>query len=177
MFKYVRYTPFTDEFTTYQFNNINDKCTLHSFDVPFISVEYTDGMDYTELLTAQNPLINAVEITKDEFEAAVRDSSQVHRMYDIANEQYRQECSVLTAKYTPEEISTWAVQVAEAEAIKLGQIVATPFLSALAVDDGITIAQAADKILMLRDANANYTAGALSNKWTRLKALKAEVGL
>jgi hypothetical protein len=50
-------------------------------------------------------------------------------------------------------------------------------MEALAADDGLTLTQAADKILGLRDANAAYTANALANKWVKLKDLKAEVGL
>jgi hypothetical protein len=177
MFKYVKFTPFTDEYTTHEFIEWDEKCKVHRFDVPYVSVECATEADFTELMGKQTPSIEALEITQAEFVDMVQHSVQVKRMYDVANEKYVNECAAITAKYTQEEISTWGVQVDEAEAVKAGTATATPFLSALAADEGITLVQAADKILALRDANASYTANALTNKWNTLKALKAEVGL
>lgn len=177
MFKYVRYTPFTDEFTTHEFLEMNEKCKIHRFDVDIVSIEYDSEEDFNELLTDQIPEINATEITKEEFAEAIKESLQVKRMYDIANEQFVKECALISNKYTQEEVSTWGIQVSEAEAIKANTSVATPFLDALAQEDNITIEQAADKILSLRDQQSAYTAGALARKWQRLAELKAEVGL
>ncbi|MDM5264670.1 hypothetical protein PF327_10735 [Sulfurovum sp. XTW-4] len=177
MFKYVRYTPMTDEFTTHTFNELNENCKIHRFDVPYVSVECSTDADFAALMASQNPIIEAIEITQAEFSDMVQHSIQVKRMYDIANEQYTKECAVITSKYTHDEISTWSVQVAEAEAVKAGTAISTPFLDALATDESITITAAADKILLLRDQNAVYTAGCLARKWSTLKALKAEVGL
>ena len=177
MFKYVRYVPFADEFTTHQFNESNDKCKIHRFDVDYVSVECESEADFIELLAYQNPAINAMEIIKEEFAGSVKNSAQVKRMYDIANEQFVKECALISNKYTQEEVSTWGIQVSEAEAIKANAAVATPFLDALAQEDNITIEQAADKILSLRDQQSAYTAAALARKWQRLTELKAEVGL
>ena len=177
MFKYVKFTPFTDEYTTHEFIDWDEKCRVHRFDVPYVAVEYDVEADFTELMTKQSPLIEALEVNKEVFYDFVQHSAQVKRMYDVANEQYKKECAVLTVKYTQEEINTWGVQVAEAEAVKVGQAVATPFLDALVADEGILLSAAADKILGLRDAYAVYTANALTNKWNTLKTLKAEVGL
>ncbi|DAB40296.1 MAG TPA: hypothetical protein CFH81_08865 [Sulfurovum sp. UBA12169] len=177
MFKYVRYVPFADEFTTHEFLEKNEKCKIHRFDVPYVSVECGTEADFAALIVYQNPLIEATEILKEEFAEAVRESLQVKRMYDIANEQFVKECVVISEKYTQEEVSTWGIQVAEAEAIKANTAVATPFLDALAQEDNITIEQAADKILSLRDQQSAYTAAALARKWQVLAELKAEVGL
>lgn len=177
MFKYVKFTPFTDEYTTHEFIEWNEKCKVHRFDVPYVAVECGTEADFTELMGKQSPLIEALEVTKEVFYDFVQHSVQVKRMYDVANDQYKKECGVITEKYTQEEIGTWSVQVSEAEAVKAGTAVPTPFLDALSADEGITLSQAADKILGLRDANAAYTANALTNKWNTLKALKAEVGL
>lgn len=177
MFKYVRFTPFTDEYTMHEFMSFNEKCKVYRFDMPFVSVSCESEADFLELMGYQNALIEAMEITQAEFADMVQHSVQVKRMYDIVNDQYVKECGIITAKYTQEEISTWGTQVAEAEAIKAGSTAPTPFLSALALDEGSTLLQVADKILGLKDANAAYTANALANKWAKLKSLKAEVGL
>ena len=177
MFKYVRYTPFTDEFTTHRVNELNAKCRIHRFDVDAVSIECESESDFAELLAYQNTAIKAIEISKEEFAEATRESLQVKRMHDIANEQFIKECATISEKYTQEEMSTWGIQVAEAEAIKANTAVATPFLDALAQKDNLTIDQAADKILSLRDQQSAYTAAALARKWQRLTELKAEVGL
>jgi hypothetical protein len=177
MFRYIKYTPVPDEYTTHQFNELNENCKVHRFDVPYVSVEYTDEADFTALMAAQNTAIEAIEITQEVFWDFVQHSAQVNRMYDVANDQYRKECEAITAKYTAEEIATWPTQVEEANAIKAGTATSTPYLTALAADEGITLVQAADKILGLKAANADYTAGCLIRKWQKLTELKSEVGL
>lgn len=177
MFRYVKFTPFTDEYTTHEFIDLDEKCRVHRFDVPYVSVECATEADFIELMSKQSPLIEALEINKEVFYDFVQHSAQVKRMYDVANDQYVNECKAITSKYTAEEIATWPEQVEQARSVKAGQTVGVPHISALAADDGITLVQAADKILALRDFNVDYTANALTHKWVKLKALKAEVGL
>lgn len=177
MFKYVKYVPFTDEHTTHEFLEKDERCTLHRFDVPYVSIECDSEEGFMELMAYQNASIEATEITQAEFADMVQHSTQVKRMYDVANEQYVKECAAIKSKYTQEEIDTWNIQIAEAEAVKKKLTAPTPFLDALAEDESITLDAAADKILYLRDQNATYTAAALARKWQKLKELKAEVGL
>ena len=177
MFKYVKYVPFTDEFTTHEFLGKNEKCKIHRFDVPYVAVECESEADFIELIAYQNVSIEATEVTHAEFADMVQLSAQVKRMYDVANAQYAKECESIKAKYTQEEIDTWPVQIAEAESVKAGTAVLAPYLDALAADEGITLDAAADKILSLRDENAAKTAAALGRKWQKLKELKTEVGL
>ncbi|MFA6692027.1 MAG: hypothetical protein WCR98_08625 [Saccharofermentanales bacterium] len=177
MFKYAKYTPITDEYTTHIFLDAGEDTKINRFDVPYVSIECNTQADFDSLMSIQSTVINATEITQAEFAEAVKESAQVKRMYDVANEQYVKECESIKSKYTQEEIDTWPVQMAEAEAVKAGTATLTPYLDALAADDGITLTAAADKILSLRDENAAKTTAALGRKWQKLKELKAEVGL
>ena len=177
MFKYVRYTPMTDEHTTHVFNEKDDKCKVHRFDVPHVSVECQKEEDFTELMAYQNPLITAVEIDKIEFEDLVQHSDQVKRMYAVVNEQYSRELQPISAKYSKEERETWPSQTAEANAVKDGTATDTPYLSALAHDEGITLEQAADRILANKAEYDQHSSESLTRKWNTLTELKEEVGL
>jgi len=177
MFKYVRYTPMTDPYTTHEFNELNDKCKVHRFDVPYVSVEYEKEEDFNELMDSQLPAIEALEITKIEFEELVQHSDQVKRMYDVANAQYSKEMEVISSKYSQAERDTWHSQVEEAEKVKEGLSIDTPYLSALAKDEGITLSQAADRILNNKTAYDAYAAECLTRKWNTLAELKEKVGL
>ena len=177
MFKYISYTPFTDEYTTHEFNELNDKCKVHRFDVPYVSVEYEKEADFTALMKAQNKNISAVEITREAFFDMVQYSDQYKRMRDVANEQYQKEMKGISEKYTAEERDTWSSQVAEAKKVKEGTSDATPYVSALSVSDGITLNEAADIILGNKTTYDDYAAGALSRKWDTFNELTAEVGL
>ena len=177
MFKYVSFTPFTDEYTTHVFNEKDDKCKVHRFDVPYVSVEYTNKSDFTELMGCQNQDIGAIEITKEEFVDLVQHSDQVQRMYDVSNVQYSGEMKIISEKYSQEERDTWPSQTAEATAVKEGTTTVTPYLSALAADENITIEQAADRILNNKTAYDSHASDCLTRKWATLTTLKSEVGL
>lgn len=84
MFKYVAYTKVTDEFTTHEFREMNEKCKVNRFDVPYVSVEFENAADFTELMANQNPLIQATEITQQEFDIAVYNSAQMQRVRSVA---------------------------------------------------------------------------------------------
>ena len=177
MFKYIAYTPFTDDYTTHIFNELNDKCTIHRFDVPFVSVEFNDIEDFNALMAYQNTLINASEVDYDTFAGVVKDTAQYYRMKEIANDQYTLDMSPISQKYTPEERDTWPSQAAEANAVKEGSATETPYLTALAESDGTTVQEAADKILANKREYDEYAASALSRKWVTFDDLKNEVGL
>lgn len=176
MFKYVAYTKVTDEFTTHEFREQNEKCKVNRFDVPFVSVEFENAADFTELMANQNPLIEAVEITKEEFAIAVSNSVQALRMYEVANELFKQLMKPISDKYSKEERDTWQNQIEEARAI-LGGATQTTILGTLAASEGSTIQDFAQAIL---DKKADYealSANALAQKRAKLAELKAEVGL
>ena len=177
MFKYISYTPVEDEYTTHEFNELNDKCKVHRFDVPYVSVEYEKEEDFTALMAAQLPAIEATEITKIEFEDLVQHSDQVKRMYEVVNATYSKELSPISVKYSEEERATWPSQTAEAYAVKDGTATYTPYLTALAEDDGITLEAAADRILGNKNEFDTYSSQCLTRKWNALKILKEEVGL
>ena len=177
MFKYAKFTPMTDAYTTHGFNEIDDKCKVHRFDVPYVSVEYSNEVDFTELMAAQNHIIEAIEISKIEFDGLVQHSDQVNRMYDVVNAQYTKDLKTISEKYSQEERDTWSSQIAEANAIKDGIATDTPYMTALATDEGITLVQAAGIVLANKNAYDNYSAGALTRKWESLGLLKGEVGL
>ena len=177
MFKYVRYTPFTDQYTTHEFNEKNDKCKVHRFDVPYVSVECDNEADFNALMAYQNPIINATEIDKAQFTDLVQHSDQVKRMYNVVNEQYSSELAPYSVRYSEEESMTWAAQVAEANAVLTGTAAETPYLTALATDRTVTLEQAAHNVLENKTAYDTYSAKALTRKWNSLAALKREVGL
>jgi len=177
MFKYVRYIPITDENTTHVFNELNEKCKVNRFDVPCVSVEYENEADFSEIMEYQGDSIEAVEITKEEFSELVQDSDQVKRMYDVANEQYQNETKPISRKYSQEERDTWPSQVAEANAVKMGNTSATPYLTALANDGNITIEASAEMVLAKKEQNDIYASSCLARKWATLASLKKEVGL
>jgi hypothetical protein len=177
MFKYVKYIPVTDAHTTHVFNELNEKCKVHRFDVPCVSIEYTDEKDFTELMASQNKDIVAVELQKAEFIALVKHSDQVKRMYDVANDDFKREMKLLLGKYTQEEINTWSTQVEEAMQIKNGLPGETPFLLSLSGEENITVSEAAEKILMSKKAYATHSADCLKRKRNTVKKLKAEVGI
>jgi len=177
MFKYVSYTPMTDDYTTHVFNELNDKCKVNRFDVPYVSVEYTDDKDFSDLMLHQNTAIGAVEITKEEFEDLVKHSDQVTRMYAVVNEQYISDLSAISAKYSQEERDTWPAQTVEANAVKEGTEVETPYLTALSEDENITLEQAADSVLSNKAEYDQYSSESLTRKREQLAVLKSEVGL
>ena len=177
MFKYVSYIPTTDAFTTHIFNEKNDKCRVHRFDVPYVSVECDNESDFTELMEYQNDVINATEITLEEFESLVLHSDQVNRMYDIANEQYKNDMKPMTDKYSTEEIASWPAQTTEAKAILSGSTEKTPYIDAVVIDTGATHAEGAQKILNDKGEYDAFDAEAISNKRAKLNELKIEVGL
>jgi len=177
MFKYIKYTPMTDDYTTHIFNEVNDKCKVHRFDVPYVSVEYTDEADFTALMAAQNIIISATEITKIEFSDMVQLSDQVKRIYETANNQFSIDMKVISEKYMQEERDTWSIQIEEANAVKAGTAVSTPFLSALSIDEGISIDEAANKILAIKSDYSIYSSECLKRKWNTVTALKTEVGI
>ncbi|MFA7029992.1 MAG: hypothetical protein WC179_06965 [Candidatus Cloacimonadaceae bacterium] len=84
MFKYIAYTKVIDEFTTHQFIEIDDRCQVNRFDVPYVSVEYENESDFVELMAYQPVVINATEITKEEFDVAVYNSAQMQRVRSVA---------------------------------------------------------------------------------------------
>jgi len=177
MFKYVSYTPMTDAYTTHEFNEKDDKCKVHRFDVPYVSAECESEEDFLDLMAYQNPLIEAVEITKVEFEDLVKHSDQVSRMYDVANEQYRKDLEPVTKKYSQEEMNSWPVQSIEANAIISGEEADTPYLDALALDEDITVEEAAAKVLLNKSEYDNADAVAQTSKRKTLSELKMKVGM
>lgn len=177
MFKYIKYTPMTDDHTTHIFNEINDKCKVHRFDVPYVSVEYTDKADFAALVATQLPAIEAVEITKVEFADIVQYSDQIKRIYSVANEQFASDMKAISEKYTQEERDTWSIQVEEANAVKAGVTISTPFLSSLAADESITLMEAADKVLSIKSEYALFSSQCLARKWVKVSELKSEVGV
>lgn len=176
MFKYIKHTTVTDEYTTHSFNELNDKCKLYRFDVPFVSVQYELESDFTELMLSQNANIKAVEITKLEFEEGVKNSAQVTHVYNVANEQFISDMASISTKYTQEEISTWATQVEDARNY-LSNATASPLLSALALEDKITLTEAANLLIAKRTDYSGLSAWALGRKWDKVRELKLEVGL
>lgn len=177
MFKYARYIRVVDEFTTHEFTELNEKCKVNKFDVPYVSVECANESDFLELLENQNPIIAAVEILKEEFAVGVENSAQVKRIYDRANEHFAMDMHSISAKYTKEECDSWAAQVSEAEAYLAGTQINTPFLDALCLEDSIAPQEAAQKILEKKNTYAITTADALKRKWSTITSLKSEIGL
>ncbi len=177
MFKYVSYTPFTDQYTTHIFNEKDDKCRVHRFDVPYVSVECESEEAFAELMAYQISDINAAEITYEQFEDLVKHSDQVLRMYDVANEQYISDMKPMNEKYSQEEISSWPAHVSEANAILNGTAADTPYIDAIANDTGLTREEAAQKVLDDKSEYDTIDAAAISNKRAKLNELKKEVGL
>ncbi|MDD5406021.1 MAG: hypothetical protein PHE73_03645 [Sulfurovaceae bacterium] len=176
MFKYVTYTPATDQYTTHSFAESNDKCKVHRFDVPLVSVECENESDFNELMASQNPIIQAIEITKEEFASAVSDSAQVQRMYDRANELLKNLMKPISNKYCKEERDTWDSQKEEANAILAGAT-NTTILGTLATAEGATIQEFAQAVVSNRANFEALSANALVQKRAFLAELKAEVGL
>ena len=177
MFKYVSYTPMTDAYTTHEFNENDDKCKVHRFDVPYVSIECESEEDFVELMAYQKPFIGAVEITKEEFTELVQYSDQVKRMYDVVNGEYEKDLRPVSVKYSKEERDTWPSQIAEANTVKEGTATDTPYLSALALDESITLEQAADRVLGNKVDYDAHSSQSLTKKWNALAVLKSEVGL
>ena len=177
MFKYVSYTPMTDAYTTHIFNEKNDKCKIHRFDVPYVSVEYGEEDDFTELMAFQKEFINATEIAYEQFSDLVEHSAQVRRMYDVANEQYKNDMRPMTSKYSSEEISSWLAQTAEAKAVLEGTAAETPYLDAIVSDTEMTHMEAAQKVIADKSEYDTFDAAAISAKRIKLNELKKEIGL
>lgn len=178
MFKYVRFTPMTDEHTTHAFNEIDDRCKVHRFDVPYVSVEYKNEADFTELVAAQNSIIEAIEITQAELYDIVQHSDQVKRMYNVANEHYQKLMMPITSIYTQEERDTWMSQYDQSlEYMDTKDESIAPMIVTLAAGDGLTTEEYASLILTRKSEFDAYSASALSEKRIMLYALKAEVGL
>lgn len=177
MFKYAKYTPATDEYTTHIFNEKNEKCTINYFSVPFVSIECENEGDFAELMAYQNVIVKAVEITKEEFNDAVQYSNQVRRMYTVANNQFIKDMEPIFMKYSNEEVATWGSQVDEAKKIKNGNKEESPFMDALVANEGIDHDKAADKILKNKTSYDTFASSCLVQKWETLAKLKGEVGL
>ena len=176
MFKYVNYTTYEDEYTTHEFTEINEKCKVHRFDVPYVSVECETEEDFTELMATQHPNIEATEISMDEFSDMVQHSDQVQRMYNRANELYTSKMNPANIRYPASERETWPQQVAEAETY-LDTGVAGEMITALAAANGMSIDAYANGVIANKAEYDSKATQAMSDKTEFLKELKAEVGI
>lgn len=178
MFKYVRYTPVADEYTTHIFNEMSDKCKLHRFSIPYVSIECENEDDFSELMQSQESKISTEEITKEMFAEAVLHSEQVLRMYDVANYIYVDMMKPITSIYTQEERDTWMSQFNESKLFKeTGDEAEAPMVVSLANVDGVTADEYATLILEKKVEFDQYSAYCLGIKREKLTSLKAEVGL
>lgn len=99
MFKYIKFTRVEDEFTTHIFKGGDEDLNVNRFDVDVVSIESEDENAIDTLIASQNPDINCIEITKEEFKSLVTNSAQINRIRDIVKER-------IARKYTyADEIS------------------------------------------------------------------------
>ena len=176
MFKYVRFNKVEDAYTTHSFLELNHSCTVHRFDVDVVSIAFAEMTSFTTLLEYQDPVINATEITKDEFLSLVSETSQVIRIYDRANRQYKADMESVTLKYSQEERDTWPSQVAEAQAF-LNNGTTGVMLSLLAQGDGVSVPEYAEFILAKAIDFSSFSAVKLAQKRAFIAKMKAEIGL
>ncbi len=176
MFKYVSYTPFTDAHTTHIFNELNDKCKVNRFDVPYVSVEYTDESDFTELMASQIPEIGATEITSAEFNDLIQHSDQVQRMYNRANEKYFNLMHPVNIKFPAVERETWVTQIEESNEYIANGTEGT-MITALAAAAGVSIDVYANAILANKAEYDQFAADGAVDKEAFLTGLKESVGI
>lgn len=82
---YIKYKKIKDEFTTHSFNTKNEKVKVNYFDKNVVSLD-GEEQDMNTLISSQNPIIECVEIQKEEFKEIVTDSVQLKRIRDIVKE-------------------------------------------------------------------------------------------
>ena len=96
MFKYIKFTKVKDEFTTHLFRSGNEDVKVNYFDVDVVSIKSDSEDKLNELIASQNPVINCIEITKDEFKELVTNSAQINRIRDEVKEK-------IASKYSTED--------------------------------------------------------------------------
>ena len=153
MFKYVAYTPAQDEFTRYEFIDLDDRATVHKFSVPFVSVEYDDEQAFTDLMAHQPPQISAVEITQAEFAVEVGQSAQVLRVRKRSEELLDGIVLPLSEEYPDVEQKTWPFQLEEARAYQAsGNEADAPMLTIMSAAESDTVANFAAAVIAKNDA-------------------------
>lgn len=176
MFKYVAFTPYSDQHTQYGFNELDDRTVVNRFDVDAVSVEFDDEDAFTDLLAHQPKGIKAKEITKEAFASIVEESQQMKRIYARGNRFFETEMRSITEKYTEEERSSWPSQVEEANAYFSSGTIG-PIITACAAADGVAAEKYAQNILDKKKTFDAAVAEALAKKRMFVSALKAEVGV
>lgn len=91
--KYIKYKKTKDEFTTHSFNGITEKVKVNFFDKNVVSLD-GEEQDISTLISSQSPLIECVEIQKEEFKEIVTDSVQLKRIRDIVKEKIAEKYSI-----------------------------------------------------------------------------------
>ncbi|MDD3506307.1 MAG: hypothetical protein PHX65_07175, partial [Sulfurimonas sp.] len=107
----------------------------------------------------------------------VKNSMQVKRMNDRANELLQTLSLEIIAKYSIYEIITWGIQTEEAREILSGGNDDIVILSTLAAGKNSTSEEFANAVMTKRAEFKTLCANALAQKRAFLAGLKAEVGL
>ncbi|WP_416768530.1 hypothetical protein ACM66T_10265 [Sulfurimonas sp. ST-25] len=178
MFKYVAYTTAEDEFTRYEFIELDDRTNVHRFSVPVVSVEYADEQAFADLIAHQPVQIGVVEITAEEFAAQVEVSAQVKRIRNMGADLMARELEPLSVRYPQEERDTWPSQLEEARAYQASGLDAdAPNLKKLADAEGDTVESFALAVLAKKAAFDDMWSTALSHKRIFVRDALAAVGV
>lgn len=82
MFKYVKFNTIQDELTKLEFRGGGEDVKVNYFDTGVVSLEGTKS-DINAIISKQDPKINCVEITIDEFREIASSSRQLERIRKV----------------------------------------------------------------------------------------------
>jgi len=128
MFKYVKYTKVTDEFTTHEFRGGDELVKVNHFDVDVVSIEGASA-DVDALIAKGEAVINCVEVTQAEFKVLVTDSSQLKRIREVVATEIAKKYSIADefgmAKRAVDDTKRVAYEAYVAECISIGKAIKT----------------------------------------------------
>ena len=178
MFKYVKFNPVETEFTTLTFKQKNDDVKVNFFNLPIVSLESDDEALIDELIEEQPSEIECELITKEEFSEIAKTTVQYKRILQVGNEKLAELTAEIDLKYPLSERETWHIQLEEARKyLETKDEQDAPFVSILALNEGRSIEDFCNAII-LNNKNYRTLAGtALSEKRILENTLASEIGI
>lgn len=177
MFKYVRFVPFQDEYTTLRFLNLSKDVTVNEFDKDIVSLECDDESKIDTLISLQDEKINCEEITKEEFISLYKLTSQYERVLQVSEEILDKALEPILKEYPLQERESWSLQIEEAlKYQETNNEADAPYLKGLAEDENDTVENFALAVIAKNTAYKIMHQKALSEKRKAKTALMALVG-
>ena len=151
MVKYVSFEKVKTEFTVLEFRGGDETIKVKYYDVPVVSIEADNEADILALIAQQPVEIKCTEITRTDFVALTKDTTQTKRALIQINDVFENSVNALIDGIPTNERLSWEKQEAEARAYTADTTTATPLIDSLAAARGIDKAYLVSKIIEKAD--------------------------